>query len=228
MLSVVPLITTLKLLKVGLQAEETKPPIPGAGLCPGYTISRAILADAVCLTRGDRFLTTDLTRLYPFLCVLDISSDICIAYNLTSWGYQHCMVNTADGSYGGMLTKLLFCLLPNQYPGGSIYAHFPFMTPDFMRPCIASRSTDSLTYYDFQKPIDASRNSREQDVLYRKRMFRLTNGVDAPFGEVSYALDTVSLLKLLGADELGGCDALCHILCEYVENPGEEGIHVGE
>lgn len=36
--------------------------MPGAGLCPGYTISRAILADAVCLTRGDRFLTVDLTR----------------------------------------------------------------------------------------------------------------------------------------------------------------------
>lgn len=54
----------LKSLKVGLQAEETKPPIPGAGLCPGYTISRAILADAVCLSRGDRFLTVDFTRWY--------------------------------------------------------------------------------------------------------------------------------------------------------------------
>jgi linoleate 10R-lipoxygenase len=42
--------------------EESKQPTDGAGLCPGYTISRAILADAVCLTRGDRFLTTDLTR----------------------------------------------------------------------------------------------------------------------------------------------------------------------
>lgn len=43
-------------------AEESKQPGDGAGLCPGYTLSRAILADAVCLTRGDRFLTTDLTR----------------------------------------------------------------------------------------------------------------------------------------------------------------------
>lgn len=46
-------------LYVGLQAEEAKPPIPGAGLCPGYTISRAILADATALVRGDRFLTTE-------------------------------------------------------------------------------------------------------------------------------------------------------------------------
>jgi hypothetical protein len=52
--------------QVGLQAEETKVPMPGAGLCPGYTISRAILADAVCLTRGDRFLTVDFTRKLNF------------------------------------------------------------------------------------------------------------------------------------------------------------------
>ncbi|KAG2742711.1 heme peroxidase [Suillus brevipes Sb2] len=44
-------------LYVGLQAEETKPLIEGAGLCPGYTISRAILSDAFALTRGDRFFT---------------------------------------------------------------------------------------------------------------------------------------------------------------------------
>lgn len=47
---------------MGLQAEETKLPGEGAGLCPGYTISRAILADAVSLTRGDRFMTVDFTR----------------------------------------------------------------------------------------------------------------------------------------------------------------------
>lgn len=37
--------------------------MPGAGLCPGFTISRAILSDAVALTRGDRFLTVDYTRM---------------------------------------------------------------------------------------------------------------------------------------------------------------------
>jgi len=52
----------LRHFQVGLQAEETKAPMPGAGLCPGYTVSRAILSDAVCLTRGDRFLTTEFTR----------------------------------------------------------------------------------------------------------------------------------------------------------------------
>jgi hypothetical protein len=57
-------------LYVGLLAEETKQPGSGAGLCPGYTLSRAILSDAVCLTRGDRFLTTEFTRARPSLVPL--------------------------------------------------------------------------------------------------------------------------------------------------------------
>jgi Animal haem peroxidase len=42
----------------GLVAEDAKQVLkPGSGLCPGYTVSRTILADAVALTRGDRFYT---------------------------------------------------------------------------------------------------------------------------------------------------------------------------
>ena len=42
----------------GLVVEESKPPLtPGSGLCTDYTISRAILSDAVSLVRGDRFYT---------------------------------------------------------------------------------------------------------------------------------------------------------------------------
>ncbi|KAG6878460.1 hypothetical protein C0993_006300 [Termitomyces sp. T159_Od127] len=103
-------------LHVGLQAEECKKPGPGAGLCPGYTISRAILSDAVALTRGDPYLTTEFnTR------------------NCTQWGYQDVQFDKDDGSYGGLLTKLLFRTLPNNYPIGSAYAHFPFLVPDYIR-----------------------------------------------------------------------------------------------
>ena len=97
------------------------------------------------------------------------------------------MVNTDDGSYGGMLNKLLFRLLPNQYPAGSIHGHFPFMTPDFMRACIASRSTD-LTYYDFERPSQAGGKDRQLDALYRRRMLRLTKGVEVVSGEVSFEI----------------------------------------
>ena len=42
----------------GLVAEDAKEVMdPGAGLCPGFTIAKAILSDAVALVRGDRFYT---------------------------------------------------------------------------------------------------------------------------------------------------------------------------
>ncbi|KZT06596.1 heme peroxidase [Laetiporus sulphureus 93-53] len=103
-------------LYVGMQAEETKVPMPGAGLCPGFTMSRAILADAVCLTRGDRFLTVDLT---PF--------------NLTTWGFQDVQVNGLDGSCGGILSRLLIRTLPACYSASSAYTLFPFMVPKRMK-----------------------------------------------------------------------------------------------
>lgn len=110
------------------------------------------------------------------------------------------MVNVDDGSYGGMLTKLLFHLLPDQYPAGSIYAHFPFMTPDFIRPCIASRSTD-LAYYDFSRPIQVVDNSRRLDARYRRRILTLTKGVEVESSGVRSAflvqrLDVSRQLKL--------------------------------
>ncbi|KAL0576476.1 hypothetical protein V5O48_005487, partial [Marasmius crinis-equi] len=122
-------------LYVGLQAEEAKKPGPGAGLCPGYTISRAILADAVCLTRGDRYLTVDFT---PF--------------NLTTWGYLDCQTNVHDGSYGGMLTKLLFRTLPEQYTPRSAHAHFPFLVPGFMREELRKRNLQEMGKYDWKRP----------------------------------------------------------------------------
>ncbi|KAI0060307.1 heme peroxidase [Artomyces pyxidatus] len=122
-------------LHVGLQAEEAKKAIPGSGLCPGYTISRAILSDAVALTRGDRFLTVDYT---PF--------------NLTTWGYQDCQVDDADGSYGGMLTKLLFRHLPDYYPAGSVYAHFPFMVPKTMEKYAGELPGDMAKKYTWSRP----------------------------------------------------------------------------
>lgn len=76
-------------LFVGLHAEEAKPSMAASGLAPGYTISRAILSDAVALTRGDRFLTTDFH-----------------AGNLTSWGFEDCQPDPQGGSYGGMIGKV--------------------------------------------------------------------------------------------------------------------------
>ncbi|KZT64796.1 heme peroxidase [Daedalea quercina L-15889] len=122
-------------LHVGLQAEQAKVPMPGAGLCPGYTISRAMLADAVCLTRGDRFLTVDFT---PF--------------NLTSWGYQDCMYDAHDGSCGGILSRLLFRTLPEWYPAASAYALFPFVVPARMREFVTKTPDVPVARYDWARP----------------------------------------------------------------------------
>lgn len=100
----------------GLLAEEQKPPIEGSGLCPGYTVSRAILSDAVSLVRGDRFLTND-----------------CTPKALTTWGYKYIQPDNDNKAFGGMLVTLLANTLPNTMSPDSVYALFPFNTPETMK-----------------------------------------------------------------------------------------------
>ncbi|KAG8925416.1 hypothetical protein FRC02_009696 [Tulasnella sp. 418] len=122
-----------------MQAEETKVPGPGAGLCPGYTISRAILGDAVALTRGDRFLTTDFTP-----------------YNLTAWGFQDCARDTTNGAFGGALSKILFRTLPHHYDYNSVIGLFPFYTPKRMQTILqdlsVKRGNELYKRYNYELP----------------------------------------------------------------------------
>ncbi|RMZ89577.1 hypothetical protein DV736_g3200, partial [Chaetothyriales sp. CBS 134916] len=96
----------------GLVAEDAKSPLdPGSGLCLGYTTSRAILADAVALSRGDRFYTVDST---PAI--------------LTNWGFNQ--IRSDPGvAQGHCIYNLLMRALPNYYRGNSVYAMFPFTVP---------------------------------------------------------------------------------------------------
>ena len=60
-------------------SESAKiPMVPGVGIAPTYTISRAILSDAVALVRGDRFYTIDYN-----------------SKNLTNWGYSEVQYDLA-------------------------------------------------------------------------------------------------------------------------------------
>ncbi|ESZ96233.1 hypothetical protein SBOR_3391 [Sclerotinia borealis F-4128] len=96
----------------GVVVEKTKPAIvPGSGLCTGYSISYSILSDAVGLVRGDRFYTTDYTP-----------------DSLTNWGYNEVQFDTNIDD-GAVLYKLVLRAFPNYFQGNSIYAHFPFVTP---------------------------------------------------------------------------------------------------
>lgn len=139
-------------LYVGLQAEEAKPLVDGAGLCPcvysddyslsvadhvfanaAYTMSRAILSDAIALTRGDRFFTADHT---PF--------------NMTAWGFQDCQRDPSSPGYGSTLGRLFLRALPHHFNHDSVYTWFPLMTPQAMKPIL--RKLGDAHVYDFHKP----------------------------------------------------------------------------
>lgn len=136
-------------LYAGLQAEQTKPVVEGAGLCPrksilvrpesaaqqtiAYTISRAILADAIALTRGDRFFTADYTP-----------------HNMTAWGFADCQRVPSAPGYGSTLGRLLLRTLPNHYAPDSTYTWFPLMTPKAMGKVLTNLG--DLALYDMAKP----------------------------------------------------------------------------
>ncbi|KAJ7442287.1 linoleate diol synthase [Mycena latifolia] len=124
-------------LYVGLQAEEAKPVVDGAGLCPGYTISRAILSDAIALTRGDRHFTHDYT-----------------AFNLTAWGMSDAQKQSDGFGFGSTLGRLFLRTLPNSFSENSVYAFFPLMTPSSMKVNLTKMNL--LDSYDLSRPKQLS------------------------------------------------------------------------
>ncbi|KAK5086243.1 hypothetical protein LTR70_000029 [Exophiala xenobiotica] len=117
----------------GLQAECTKPPMSGSGVCPGQTTGRGILDDAVSLVRGDRFLTYDFN-----------------SSTLTNWGQSKVGGSVAPGSYGGVLPTLLFTGLPGEFTGTSTYALLPFYTPKAVRGILEDNGV--IEQYNLRRP----------------------------------------------------------------------------
>lgn len=99
----------------------------------GYTISRAILSDAIALTRGDRFFTHDFT---PF--------------NLTAWGFADCQRDPGAFGFGSTLARLLLRTLPNHFTENSTYTFFPMMTPEAMK--LVLTKLNLLDQYDLSRP----------------------------------------------------------------------------
>lgn len=96
----------------GIVVESAKKAMdPGSGLCCSWTISRAILADAVSLIRSDRFYTVDYTPA-----------------NLTNWGFQAAS-SDLDINHGAVFYKLVLNAFPNHVKKNSVYAHFPLVNP---------------------------------------------------------------------------------------------------
>lgn len=117
----------------GIIVEGTKPPIvPGSGLCTNYTISRAVLSDAVALVRGDRFYTVDFTP-----------------KSLTNWAYNEIKYDTSVDQ-GHVFSKLVFRAFPNHFKGNSIYAHFPLVIPSESKKILTDLKVAEK--YDWEEP----------------------------------------------------------------------------
>ncbi|KAF1851680.1 heme peroxidase [Cucurbitaria berberidis CBS 394.84] len=117
----------------GIVVEDGKKPLaPGSGLCPSYTVSRAVLSDAVALVRGDRFYTHD--------------------YNprtLTNWGYR-LVDSDNDVDNGCVFYKLFLRAFPQHFKYNSVYVHYPLTVPSAMEVALKDLKKDHL--YDFAKP----------------------------------------------------------------------------
>ncbi|TFK63860.1 heme peroxidase [Pluteus cervinus] len=123
-------------LYTGLQCEAVMPLSGGLRFAAGYTMTRAVLGDAIALVRGDRYYTTDFTP-----------------GNLTVWGYQDCQRDPNNGGLGGELPKLLSRHLPRYYPYNSVYTCFPFFTPQKMKDSLTKQGT--VAQYTFNRPATA-------------------------------------------------------------------------
>lgn len=99
----------------------------------GYTVSRAILSDAIALTRGDRFFTHDFTP-----------------YNLTAWGFADCQRDPGAYGFGSTLARLLLRTLPDHFTDNSVYTFFPLMTPASMKVILTKLNI--LDQYDLSRP----------------------------------------------------------------------------
>ncbi|KAJ5102586.1 Psi-producing oxygenase A [Penicillium argentinense] len=117
----------------GIIVEDAKEPMsPGSGLCTNYTISRAILSDAVALVRGDRFYTVDFTPKH-----------------LTNWAYNEINCD-ASVDQGHCFYKLVLRAFPNHFRGDSVYAHFPMVVPQENKKILTSLGLGST--YSFDRP----------------------------------------------------------------------------
>lgn len=117
----------------GIVVEKVKEPVkPGSGLCTNFTISRAILSDAVALVKGDRFYTIDYTPKH-----------------LTNWGFS--LVDySLNVDYGCVFYKLVLRALPFNFPLDSVYAHYPLVVPSENHAILTEQGLAGD--YSFEKP----------------------------------------------------------------------------
>ncbi|KAL1964166.1 hypothetical protein VTN77DRAFT_7254 [Rasamsonia byssochlamydoides] len=147
----------------GIIAEEAKEPmIPGVGIAPTYTISRAVLSDAVALVRGDRFYTTDYNP-----------------KNLTNWGFCESNYDLSINQ-GCVFYKLALRAFPNHFKPNSIYAHYPMTIPSENKVIMKNLGRES--HYSWDRPafipprVNLTSYEAAKRILEDPKNFRVTWG----------------------------------------------------
>jgi len=120
----------------GLMTEKTKPSMLGAVISLPFTISRAILSDAVNLVRNDRFYTNDFNP-----------------RSLTVWGWKEVQSDPNDLASGGILNRLILRHLPNIYKDNSAWALYPFAIPSQTKKNLQGRGGDFWKKFDYDEPL---------------------------------------------------------------------------
>lgn len=150
----------------GIVSEEAKEPIvPGVGIAPTYTISRAVLSDAVALVRGDRHYTIDYN-----------------ARNLTNWGYNEARYDL-NINQGCVFYKLALRAFPSFFKPCSIYAHYPMTIPSENK--VIMKDLGREAHYSWDRP--ASIPVRVNVVAYRnvKRILEEQQNFRVVWGEAT-------------------------------------------
>lgn len=147
----------------GIIAEEAKVPmVPGVGIAPTFTISRAILSDAVVLVRGDRFYTIDYH-----------------AKNLTNWGYNEVQYDL-NIEQGCVFYKLFLRAFPAHFKPNSVYAHYPMTIPSENRKILKNLGRES--HYSWERPtfipprVNLTTYVGAKSVLENQKVFKVTWG----------------------------------------------------
>jgi len=119
----------------GLMTERTKPTNLGSAFGLPFTISRALLADAINVVRNDRFFTDDFNP-----------------HNLTAWGFDQLQTDPTDLATGGIIHKVILRELPGFYKENSSWVLYPFTTPEQTFKNLSNRNDHLKDKIDFSEP----------------------------------------------------------------------------
>lgn len=142
----------------GLMIEDIKPARnTGCGICPTYSVGRAVLSDAVTLVRSDRFNTIDYT-----------------VANLTSWGY-----NEVQQDYKTLGGSMLYKLIQRGVPGWFPYNSIAIMQPMFTKATNEKISKELGTFGQYTlddpkppaKPVVVTTSAAIKKVLDNPKQF---------------------------------------------------------